>query len=81
VVTQYGNVFVLFCRQFGLNVRPDDDNVRVPVLAWNTCAFTLMSFGQYMMMMMMMIMMMMMTMMATTTWMIRTTMMLVWFHK
>ncbi|XP_076464873.1 E3 ubiquitin-protein ligase UBR2-like isoform X2 [Babylonia areolata] len=31
---------------FGLGVKPDDDNPRVPVMSWNTCAFTIMSFEQ-----------------------------------
>ena len=35
-----------FVGQFGLGVKPDDDNPRVPVMTWNTCAFTIMSFGQ-----------------------------------
>ena len=35
-----------FLWQFGLGVKPDDDNARVPVMTWNTCAFTIMSFGQ-----------------------------------
>ena len=26
-------------------MKPDDDNPRVPVMTWNTCAFTIMSFG------------------------------------
>nr|KAG5712905.1 hypothetical protein BaRGS_007502 [Batillaria attramentaria] len=32
---------------FGLGVKPDDENPRVPVMTWNTCAFTIMSFEQY----------------------------------
>ncbi|XP_070180013.1 E3 ubiquitin-protein ligase UBR2-like isoform X1 [Littorina saxatilis] len=31
---------------FGLGVKPDDDNSRVPVMSWNSCAFTIMSFEQ-----------------------------------
>ncbi|KAL8590352.1 hypothetical protein ACOMHN_006468 [Nucella lapillus] len=31
---------------FGLGVKPDDENPRVPVMCWNTCAFTIMSFEQ-----------------------------------
>ncbi|XP_021345433.1 E3 ubiquitin-protein ligase UBR2-like isoform X2 [Mizuhopecten yessoensis] len=31
---------------FGLNVEPDDGNVRVPLIAWSSCAFTLQSIEQ-----------------------------------
>ncbi|XP_060067571.1 E3 ubiquitin-protein ligase UBR2-like isoform X1 [Ylistrum balloti] len=31
---------------FGLNVEPDDGNVRVPFMAWSTCVFTLQSIEQ-----------------------------------
>ncbi|XP_064603615.1 E3 ubiquitin-protein ligase UBR2-like isoform X2 [Liolophura sinensis] len=30
----------------GLSVHPDDENVRVPVLTWNTCAYTLLTVEQ-----------------------------------
>ncbi len=31
--------------QFGLKVQPDDDDPRVPLLAWATCAYTMQCFG------------------------------------
>ncbi|XP_059148021.1 E3 ubiquitin-protein ligase UBR2-like isoform X2 [Physella acuta] len=31
---------------FGLGVDPDDENPRVPVMAWNTCAFTILATEQ-----------------------------------
>ncbi|XP_005107156.1 E3 ubiquitin-protein ligase UBR2 isoform X1 [Aplysia californica] len=31
---------------FGLGVEPDDENSRVPVMAWNTCAFTVQALEQ-----------------------------------
>ncbi|XP_060594831.1 E3 ubiquitin-protein ligase UBR2-like isoform X1 [Ruditapes philippinarum] len=31
---------------FGLGVDPDDDNARVPIMVWNTCAFSIQSIEQ-----------------------------------
>ncbi|XP_025104421.1 E3 ubiquitin-protein ligase UBR2-like isoform X2 [Pomacea canaliculata] len=31
---------------FGLGVKPDDENPRVPIMVWNTCAFTIMACEQ-----------------------------------
>lgn len=37
----------LFSLQFGLGVDPDDENVRVPIMVWNTCAFSIQSIGKW----------------------------------
>lgn len=39
---QYG----FLCFQFGLSVDPDDLNHRVPIMAWNTCAYTIVNLGK-----------------------------------
>ena len=33
------------CFQIGLGVQADDDNIRVPILAWATCAYTIAATG------------------------------------
>ena len=37
--------FTCVILQTGLGVHPDDENIRVPVMAWSTCAFTIMTTG------------------------------------
>ena len=37
---------MIICFQVGLDVMPDDDNERVPILAWNTCAYTIQVTGK-----------------------------------
>ena len=31
--------------QIGLGVNPDEENSRVPIMAWNTCAYSIMTTG------------------------------------
>ena len=35
-----------FLLQIGLGVHPDDENIRVPIMAWTTCAYTIISIGK-----------------------------------
>lgn len=39
------NIYICDC-QFGLGVDPDDMNHRVSILAWNTCAYTIINLGK-----------------------------------
>ena len=32
--------------QIGLGVHPDDENMRVPLISWETCAFTMATLGE-----------------------------------
>lgn len=42
-----GMTCIVYCRlQFGLGVDPNDEDSRVAIMVWNTCAFTIQSIGK-----------------------------------